>query len=173
LKGEKEMGKTISINIQKGGCGKSTTVQALAGSLTKKGFKCLVIDLDPQGNLTFSSEVQEVKYTVYELLKGECSFNEVVQMNKYYDIVPANISLSKAEQEFNEIVLRDILEPIKERYDYILIDTPPNLGVLSICSLVAADYLISPIEPSFYAFQGLEMLYETINRIKEHIIIRV
>jgi len=164
------MGKIISINIQKGGCGKSTTVQSLAGSLHEYGYKCLVVDLDPQGNLTYSSGIQETKYTIYEFLKEECSFDEAVQVNKYYDILPANISLSGADKEFTgegkEIILRCALEKVKEKYDYIILDTPPSMGILTINSLTACDFVIIPMEPSFYAFHALEQLYETINNIK-------
>jgi len=116
----KKMGKTISINIQKGGCGKTTTVQSLAGCLSKKGYKCLVIDLDPQANLSFSSDVQVSNCSVYEFLKGTCSFDAAVQKTKYYDIVPANISLSGSDHEFTETVLRNVLDPVKDKYDYIL-----------------------------------------------------
>lgn len=160
------MGKIISVNSQKGGCGKTTTVQSLAGSLSKKGFKCLVVDLVPQGDLTFSSDIQNAENSVYEFLMGSCSFDDAVQKNKYYDILPGNKCMIKADQELTETTLRDALNPIRERYDFIILDTPSSYGVVSTSSLVAADYMIAPVDLSFYAFQGLEQLYETFETVK-------
>ncbi len=152
--------------MQKGGCGKSTTVQALAGCLTDSGYKCLVIDLDPQGNLSFSSEVKKSNWTIYELLKDECKFEDAVQLNKYYDIIPSSFKLSSADQEFNENRLREVLRKKKRMYDFILLDTPPSLGVLSRSSLVAADYTIIPVIQSFYIYQDLNQLIETIHSVQ-------
>lgn len=166
------MGKIISVNIQKGGCGKTTTTQAIASSLFELGNKCLVIDLDPQGNLSFSSGTEGAEFTTYEFLKGERSFDEVVQKTEEYDIISSNILLSGADQEFTktgrEYLLKDKLETIKEKYDYIILDTPPSLGILSVNSLTACNYVIIPTEPSFYALQGLGQLYNTIEGVKKY-----
>lgn len=166
------MSKVISVNIQKGGCGKSTTSQAIASSLSKKGFKCLLVDLDPQGNVSFSSGTEGAEKTTYELLKGECTFDEAVNHTREYDIVSANILLSGADQEFTktgrEYILKDQLDQVKERYDFVILDTPPSLGVLSVNSLTASDYVIIPTEPSFYAMQGLGQLNDTMESVKKY-----
>ena len=166
------MGKVIAINIQKGGCGKSTTVQAIASCLSKRKYKCLAIDLDPQGNLSFSSGVESAEKTTYELLKGENSFNETVVHKNEYDIIPANILLSGADQEFTktgrEYILKDRIDEVKNQYDFIILDTPPSLGILSVNSLTASDFVIIPTEPSFYAMQGLGQLNDTIESVKKY-----
>lgn len=161
-----KMGKIITVNIQKGGCGKTTTVQSLACCLKKKGFKCLVIDLDPQLNLTFSSNIQSSKFTLYDLMNDKCTFEDALCFNKYYDILPGSVLLNGADQEITDCILKDILQPIREKYDYIILDTPPSMGKLALNSLYVADYVVIPIEPSFYAFQSLEALYNTINHVQ-------
>lgn len=164
------MGKIISTNSQKGGCGKTTTVQSLAAGLTMRGNQCLVIDLDPQGNLSAASGVEDYDHTIYELMKRECSFDEACKVNEYYDILSADLTLSDFNQEFTgegkEYVLRNVLEQIRDRYDYIIIDTPSSHGILNINSLVASDYVLLPTEQSFYAMHGLEQLHDVIRDVQ-------
>ena len=166
------MGFIISINNLKGGCGKTTTVQSLAAALTLKGNRCLVVDFDPHGNLSFASHAgcKEYNFTIYDLMKGTCSFDDVRMVTEYYDIITADFSLYDFRKDFygegQEYVLRNILDPIRNMYDYILIDTPTSYGILTINSLIACDYVIMPTEQSFYALQGLEQLYEVVKNIQ-------
>lgn len=159
------MGKIISINMPKGGSGKTTTVNSLAGCLSDSGYNCLVVDLDPIGNLTYSSNIRNTKNNIYDLMKHNLDYDEVIQFNKYYDIIPSGSLLNRSMQEFDDLALKNILDPIRNKYDYILIDTPPSLDSLCINSLVAADYVIIPFEPSFYTYQALEKIYDVINDI--------
>lgn len=165
------MAIVISVSSLKGGSGKTTTVQSLAAALTLKANRCLVIDLDPQRNLSFTSDVEVNRYTIYELMKGECSFEDAYQVNEYYDIIPADMFLSEAEQKFTgegkEYILRNVLEQIREKYDYIIIDTPPGYSILNINSLTASDYVIMTAEQSFYSLQGLEMLNIMVQEVQE------
>ncbi len=164
------MCKVITVNSQKGGCGKTTTVQSLAAGLSLKGYLCLVIDLDPQGNLSIVSGVKDYDNTIYELMKGECCFEDAYKVNEYYDILPADLSLSDFNQDFSndkkEYVLKNLLEQIRERYDYIIIDTPSGHGILNIISLIASDYVLLPTEQSFYALHGLEQLNDLIKDVQ-------
>lgn len=167
------MGKIITINIQKGGSGKSTTTQALASCLSSMGNKCLVVDLDPQGNVSYSSGIDNAEKTTYEFLKGEITLKEAIQRsNDSFDIIPANILLSGADMEFTrtgrEYLLKDKLEEVKDKYDYIILDTPPSLGILSVNSLTAADYVLIPTEATFYALQGMGQLYNTIESVRRY-----
>lgn len=165
------MGKIISICNLKGGCGKTTTTQSLAAALSLRGNRCLVVDLDPQANLTLVSKVDDSEGSIYDLMIGKLDFDRVYQTNNYYDIIPADISLNKADRVFvgkgKQYILKDVLDPLKERYDYILIDTAPTLNILTINSLTASDYVIIPTEQSFYAIQSLDLLYETITEVKD------
>jgi chromosome partitioning protein len=162
----------ISINIQKGGCGKSTTTAALASGLKAKNFKVLSIDLDPQGNLSYSCGVESAKNTIYEVMRGELTASEAIIRLEDFDIIPSNILLSGAEQEFTrtgrEYILKGVLESVQNKYDFILIDTPPSLGILTVNSLTCANYTLIPSEPSIFALQGLGQLYQTIQTVKKY-----
>jgi chromosome partitioning protein len=167
------MGKIITINIQKGGCGKTTTAHELASNLTLMGKKCLAIDLDPQQNLSRCSGAELTGYcTVYELLRGDCTADDSIQHTKNYDIIPSNKKLKYAEREFIDMgsfyYLKKAIEPVKEVYDFIIIDTPPNLGILPSMALTAADYAIVPVEASASSIQGLGQLQEMIEQVKEY-----
>lgn len=164
------MTRVIAVSNQKGGVGKTTSVQNIAASLTYKDFKVLMIDLDPQGNLSFISGADnESRPTVYEVLRGDIGITEALQHTKNGDIIPANILLSGADREFTKPnLLRDKLEPIKAGYDYILIDTPPSLGILTINALTAADSVIIPISADVLGLQGLSQLYDTIVEVQKH-----
>ena len=164
------MTRVIAVSNQKGGVGKTTSVQNVAASLTYKDFKVLMIDLDPQGNLSFISGADnESRPTVYEALRGDIGITEALQHTKNGDIVPANILLSGADREFTKPnLLGDKLGPIKAGYDYILIDTPPSLGILTINALTAADSVIIPISADVLGLQGLSQLYDTIVEVQKH-----
>ena len=164
----------ISVNITMGGCGKTTTVQALAEIFGKiYGKKVLCCDTDPQCNLTTVSGVNIMdcqKNNLYTLLKNQSTPSECIVKTKYYDIIPSSLLLAYADVEFNvlgrEFILKEKLEPLD--YDIILIDTPPALGLLNIMSLTASDKLIIPTECSYLAMIGLDQLFDTIQSVRKH-----
>lgn len=164
----KEMAITISIALQKGGTGKSTTAQALASTLSFKGKSVLLVDMDSQANVTYSSGIDEPEISVTDVLSGACGVTDAIVKCNRYDLLPADHYLGNVEreEEVDPYLLRDMVVSKVEGYDYIIIDTPPALGHLSFCSLVASDYIIIPIEPRPYALQGLSNLYDTIKTIK-------
>lgn len=164
----------ISVNIQKGGSGKTTTVQALAELLSKEyGKKVLCIDSDPQCNLSSVSGVDLMncqEHNLYTLLREESTLEECIIHVKYYDIIPGSLLLSYADTEFNrtgkEYFLKEHLETAA--YDYILIDTPPALGLLNIMSLTASTQIIIPTECSYLSMIGLNQLHETIETVRKY-----
>lgn len=160
----------ISITQQKGGVAKTTTTQAIACILGEKNKKVLVIDFDPQGNLTFASGLNtKEKNTIYEVLSGSCSIHEAVYKSKYYDIIPSDVSLTNITLDLKPTdvkLLKEKLEAIKSQYDYIVIDTAPSLGVLSMNALVASDYAIVPSKPNVFSLQGMIDLNDTFNAVR-------
>jgi chromosome partitioning protein len=164
----------ISVNIQKGGSGKTTSVQAIAEILNRDyGKKILCIDLDPQCNLTTVSGIDIMQYqdnNMYTLLKETSTLQECIVQTKYYDIIPGSILLSYAETEFNrtgkEYFLKERLSDAD--YDYILIDTPPALGLLNVMSLTASTKVIIPTECSYLSMIGLNQLYELIGTVRKY-----
>lgn len=162
------MAITISIALQKGGVGKSTTAQALASTLGFKHKKVLLIDMDSQGNVTYSSGIDNPEYTIFDVLGEDCKIEESLINCKYYDLLAADTYLTNIEMSENveSTLLKNALEPIKNDYDFIIIDTPPALGNLSFNSLVASDYIVIPTEPRPFALQGLGKLYDTIKSIR-------
>ena len=170
------MAEVIAITNQKGGVGKSTTAINLASCLSELEKKVLVVDIDPQGNTTsgYGIEKEELKYSVYDLIIGNCGVKDCILSLEYprLDIIPSNIDLSGAEIELlefedKEYRLRDSLSIIKEEYDYIYIDCPPSLSMLTINALTAADSLLIPLQCEYYALEGLALLTNTISLIKE------
>lgn len=163
------MAVVISIALQKGGVGKSTTAQALASTLGFKHKKTLLIDMDSQANVTYSSGVDTPTKTITDVLGG-CKPDEALIHCKYYDILAADQYLTNVEiAEVEPTLLKDSIEPIKKQYDFIIIDTPPALGNLSVNSLVASDYVIIPSEPRPFALQGLGALHNTIQTIQSRL----
>ena len=161
------MAITISLVLQKGGVGKSTTSQALASTLGFKHKKVLLIDLDPQTNITYSSGVDNPKRTITDVLGEDCKADEAVIECKYYDLLAADSYLTNVEMaEVEPTLLKNVIEPIKSKYDFIIIDTPPALGNLSVNALVASDYVIIPTEPRPFALQGLGRLHSTIESVR-------
>lgn len=163
------MSKVISVTLQKGGVGKSTTSQALGSILGSKGNKVLLIDMDSQGNLSYSCGIVRAERTIYEVISNQCDITDAIQKNKYYDVISADISLTNATLELkpsDNLVLKTKIDMIKGDYDFIIIDTPPSLGVLSINSLMASDYLVIPTEPSSYSLQGISELHDTVKAVQ-------
>ena len=161
------MAIVISIALQKGGVGKSTTAQALASTLGFKGKKTLLIDMDSQCNLTYASGIDCPAKTITDVLSGSCKPVEALIHCKYYDLLAADSYLTNVEMaEVEPTLLRDSIESIKDPYDFIIIDTPPALGNLSVNSLAASDYVIIPTEPRPFALQGLGKLNDTIQAVQ-------
>lgn len=165
------MGKVISLMTQKGGVGKTTVSNGLAACYKSEGYRVLAIDLDPQGNLSFSAGINtEICPTIYDVLKGELKTKFAIQRTSTFDVLPSNILLSALELEFTgqerEYVLKDAIAGIIQMYDYILIDSPPGLGFLTINSLTAADYVIIPMQSDIFSLQGVSLVYDTIMHIQ-------
>lgn len=162
------MAITISIALQKGGTGKSTTAQALASTLGFKHKKVLLIDMDSQGNVTYSSGIDNPERTITDVLGEDCRADEALIHCKYYDMLAADSYLTNVERAegIEQTLLKNAIEPIKDKYDFIIIDTPPALGNLSFNSLVASDYVLIPTEPRPFALQGLGALNNTIQSVK-------
>lgn len=169
------MGKTIVFANQKGGVGKTTTTVNLGAYLAESGKKVLLIDFDPQGNLSSSLGCRTEQKSIYEALTGHAEIRDVIvkTLINRLDIVPANINLSGASVELinvegRDFFLKKLLVKIKEEYDYILIDCPPSLGVLTINGFAAADHVIVPLQCEFFSLEGfLTMLFKTIRRIQQ------
>lgn len=166
------MKQIISIINQKGGVGKSTTSQSLAAGLSLKGFKVLLIDMDSQGNLSFSVGANKQGISVLEILKKEVPAEESIQHIGTIDIIPASISLAGADMQLTEMGkeyrLKEAIEPVKKRYDYIIIDTPPALGILTINALTASDSVIIPAQADIYSIDAIGQLYSTIRAVKQY-----
>lgn len=174
------MDKKIAIANQKGGVGKTTTAVNLAASLAEAGRKVLLIDTDPQGNATSGVGIdkEELENTVYEMIIGEASAKQCIlptqQENLY--ILPSSVNLAGAEIELlddsirnKEYVLRDQLDYVMDDYDYILIDCPPSLNILTINAMTTATGILVPIQCEFYALEGLSQLIYTISLVKERL----
>lgn len=169
------MGKIISFSNQKGGVGKTTSAVNVAASLGIIGHKVLLVDLDPQGNATSGVGISKksLKYSINDVLIGDVTAKQAIISTEYnnLDIIPANIALAGAEYNLYqgngaERVMKNALEPVKEQYDYIIIDCPPSLSMLTVNAMVASDGIIIPMQCEFYALEGLSQLTVTINRIK-------
>ncbi|MDR2966653.1 MAG: AAA family ATPase [Methanobacteriaceae archaeon] len=177
------MGETIAIMNQKGGCGKTTTAVNLSASLAIMGKSVLIVDMDPQANLTTSFGINKLKLenTVYSAISGEISVKKAIipvkdnnKLNNNLFILPSNNSLSGLEIELSKLpkyhmVLKGLLSSVKNLFDYIFIDLPPSLGIITINGLVASDSVIIPIQSEYYALEGVADLINTINLVEERL----
>lgn len=167
------MSKVISISNHKGGVGKTTSAINIGAGLNKLGKKILLIDLDPQANLSQSLGIIDQDINIYGALRGEYKIKPI-QIVKGLDIVPSTLDLSGAEVEMSgeagrEYILREVIEPIRSSYDYILIDSPPSLGLLTINSFTASDLVFIPLQAQYLALQGLAKLLEVVDKIKKRL----
>ena len=163
----------IAVTNQKGGVGKTTTAAALLASLHRRGARVLGVDLDPQGSLGFSLGLDiEHCATIYDVFRGEAEPGEIIAATDTCDILPANILLSGAELEFNrpgrEFMLKTALSKVAEDYDYIIVDTPPALNLLTVNAYVTADSLIIPMAPEVLSLLGVAQIKETIESVREY-----
>lgn len=171
------MGKIISFANQKGGVGKTTSAVNISASLGVLGYKVLLVDLDPQGNATSGVGISKkaLKATINDVLLGDITAAEAIRPTEYANlsVIPANIALAGAEYNLyqdggSEKIMKEALAPLKEIYDYIIIDCPPSLSMLTVNSMVASDGVVIPMQCEFYALEGLSQLTVTINKIKSN-----
>lgn len=167
------MDKIVAVTNQKGGVGKTTTVLSLINALHMRGHRVLGVDLDPQGSLGFSAGLDiENSNTIYEVLKGTVSVQEAIVSTELGDILPSNILLSTAELEFNapgrEFMLKSKLSEVAKDYDYILVDTPPALNVLTVNAYVASGALIIPMAPEILSLLGISQIRDTIDTVRRY-----
>ena len=172
------MGKVVSVTNQKGGVGKTTSCVNLAAYVANSGKRVLLIDIDPQGNACSSVgvEVEKGKNSIYEVLLGEIDIEEAVypSVMKNLDVIPSNVDLAGAEVDLvyvdnRERILAEALERIKRSYDFIFIDCPPSLGLLTVNALTATDTVLIPIQCEYFALVGLSQLMNTVRLIKKHL----
>lgn len=166
------MSKVYTITNQKGGTGKTTTALALAAGLSLKGYSVLSIDLDAQSNMTCTAGARTDRATALGVLTGEIRAGDAIQQTEGMDIIPASKALAGADAFITdtgkEYRLKEALEPIRKEYDFIIIDTPPALGILTINALTACNSVIIPAQADIYSLQGIEQLAETMKPVKKY-----
>ena len=173
---EVNMGRIIAVANQKGGVGKTTTTINLSACLAEQGQKVLVIDVDPQGNTTSGLGIDKnnTENTVYELMLGEASIDDCIYKSVMddLDVIPSNVNLAGAEIDLididdREYILKKIVNSLKDKYDFILLDCPPSLSMLTVNAMTAANTVLVPIQCEYYALEGLSQLIRTINLVKQ------
>ena len=170
------MGRIIAIANQKGGVGKTTTAINLSACLAEKGQKVLAIDMDPQGNMSsgLGLDKDDIDKTIYDMIIGEAEIEEVIQRGtiENLDILPSNVDLSAVEIELIDVenkqfVVKNSVQKIRDQYDFIIIDCPPSLSLLTINSMTTADSVLVPIQCEYYALEGLSQLIHTVELVKD------
>lgn len=170
------MGKVVSFSNQKGGVGKTTSCVNISAQIANKGKKVLMIDMDPQGNATSGLGIQKskIKKTIYDVIIGKCDIKDaIIKTNfKNLSVVPANIDLAGAEIELHDLEEAEnftklALDSIKDSFDYIFIDCPPSLGMLTVKALTASDGVVIPMQCEFYSLEGMSQLLNTVKRIRQ------
>lgn len=167
--------KTITLSNQKGGVAKTTTTGALASGLSKKGYKVIAVDLDPQCNLSLGAgaDILSMDQTLYDVFKGSAELQDIITETQMgYDLIAGGLSLAGADMEFTqtgrEFMLKEALESLRADYDYCIIDTPPTLGILTVNALTASDSVIIPLTADLYSIQGLSQLNLLIESVRKY-----
>ena len=172
------MGRIIAVANQKGGVGKTTTSINLSACLAEAGQKVLVVDVDPQGNTTSGLGVDKnnVENTIYEMMLGECTVEESIikDVLENLDVMPSNVNLAGAEIDLigvdeREYILQKAMEKVRDNYDFIIVDCPPSLSMLTVNAMTASDTVLVPIQCEYYALEGLSQLIHTINLVKQRL----
>ncbi|WP_130838464.1 ParA family protein [Lachnoclostridium sp. Marseille-P6806] len=173
------MSRIIAVANQKGGVGKTTTTINLSAAIAEQGKRVLVVDTDPQGNTTTGFGIDKIRLvnTVYELLLDECSIQDAIIRNvrERVDVIPANVNLAGAEVELinldrpSGVILKNILDYVRDEYDFIIMDCPPSLNILTVNAMTAAKTVLVPIQCEYYALEGLSQLITTINHVKKRL----
>jgi chromosome partitioning protein len=169
------LSRCIAVANQKGGSGKTTTARSLGSALAERGKRVLLVDLDPQASLSEGCELHKLSHTTYQVLIGSAKLEDVIKpVEKHVDIAPANIHLSAAELQLvnmnrREDKLRNALKPVRDAYDYVLIDCPPSFGLLTVNALSAADSVLIPMTCDYYTMLGVRLLLDTVREIKEEV----
>ena len=166
------MARITTVLNQKGGVGKTTTAHALATGLNHRGFKALVIDADPQGNISYTMQADAAQAGLYEALKGIIPAADAIQHTAQGDLISSSIDLAGADMEFTqtgrEYLLREMLDAISADYTHVIIDSPPSLGIMTVNALTASNDLIIPVGAEIYALQGLQQLLNTIGKVQKY-----
>lgn len=167
------MAKIIAISNHKGGVGKTTSVASIGSILSSKGYKVLMVDLDAQSNLTTSLTADEPERTIYNSLKEQRNL-PIVELRENLHLIPSSLELAGIELELSgvmsrEFILKDLLEPLSETYDYILLDTPPSLGLIAVNSFVASSELFIPLTAEALPFKGLNMILNIVSMVQKRL----
>ena len=166
------MARITTVLNQKGGVGKTTTAHTLATGLNHRGFKALVIDADPQGNISYTMQADAAQAGLYEALKGIIPAADAIQHTAQGDLISSSIDLAGADMEFTqtgrEYLLREMLDAISADYTHVIIDSPPSLGIMTVNALTASNDLIIPVGAEIYALQGLQQLLNTIGKVQKY-----
>lgn len=168
------MGKTLAISNRKGGVGKTTTAINIGAALARKGRRVLLVDIDQQASLSKALGLREVARSSYDMMTGGCTAGEAIVTRSGYDVIPASEDLAGADGELanvpgREVILREALDPIAKDYDFIIIDCPPGLGLMTVNALVAADDLFIPLQAEPMSLEGLSALLDAVELIQRRL----